>query len=141
MKAHIFSFSSPRQNFSKQGGISRSTKQEQAAPWKRKHQLSFQRGEESKALSLPGIPVSQRSSTNLKRPAESSLNWGAGRGGFSPWEKGLLHSLPLTNPYIFLTERWRYCQCVFSALQTILRFSLSCCSPATGRADFLIYIS
>lgn len=105
MKAHIFSFSSPRQNFSKQGGISRSTKQEQAAPWKRKHQLSFQRGEESKALSLPGIPVSQRSSTNLKRPAESSLNWGAGRGGVLPMGKGAVTFSASYKPLHFLNGK------------------------------------
>lgn len=80
-----FSFSSLRQISSKQGGVSRSTKQEQAAPWKEKHQLRFQRGEEPKALSLPGIPVSQKNSTDLKKPAENCK-----MGIFLPMGKGVV---------------------------------------------------
>lgn len=110
-KSLYFSFSSLRQNHSKQGGISKSTRQGQAAPWKKTHQLSFQGGEEAKTLSLPGIPVSQRNSTSLKRQ-QTNLK----RGFFSSqWEKGLLHSLPLIKLYVFLTRSWISFQCVFSA--------------------------
>lgn len=126
-KSPCFSFSSLRQNFSKQGGISRSTKQEQAAPWNKKHQLHFQRGEESKALSLPGIPVSQRNSTELyfeKTRKHSKL-----RGFFLPSGKtGCCILCLIENPSNRKLD-------VLSVPYKSLLSSLSCCSPATGRAD------
>lgn len=73
-----------------------------------------------------------------KRPAENSLKWGF---IFVPHEKkGFDILCLLQKPYIFLTESWVRFQCVFNALQTILHFTLPR-SPATGRAEFFIYIS
>lgn len=60
-----------------------------------------------RAFSLPGIPISQRNSSDLKE-----------KGGFfsSPWEKGLLHSLPLTKTLNFLNRKLDgYLLSVFSA--------------------------
>jgi len=100
---------------------------------KKHHQLSFQRGEESKGFFPARNSHLPEKLTDLKRPAENSK-----KGFFlAPHGKrGCYILFLLQNLYIFLTESWIYFQCVFSALQISLSFSLSCWSPATGRADF-----
>lgn len=126
-----FSFSSVRQNFSKHGGISRSIKQEQAAPWKIPVSWLSREVRNQRAFSLPGIPVSQRHSTSLKRPAENSPKKRFFVFYFSPWEKRGLHSLPLTKPYIFLTGSWMYFWSV-SYKSVCISFSLLVHQPAEG---------